>query len=191
MPFLADPTQEPAYSWLQSPAVAFIGLVSGVISIVQAVMAVRQWVSEKATKEGARRRFSFYFATVCVAASAIMAPLTWTAIVRADIETHDPYWISQLYPVIPVLMVVAGVAWIAGYDLPAKRRPSLVATAQIALGLFSPVLACYMSSASAWERSCVDVLPALATLFLIPLFLSYAKSMGQPEHKDSTAPASS
>jgi hypothetical protein len=94
MPWLVDPSQTPPpSSWLQSPAVALVGLGSGVISIVQAVTAVGKWVSGKASKEDARRRHFVYFSTVCAAVSAIMVPVTWTAIVAADLGTGDPRWI--------------------------------------------------------------------------------------------------
>jgi hypothetical protein len=167
------------------PAVALVGLVSGVISIIQAVIAVGKWVSGKASKENGRRRYFVYFSTVCATVSAIMVPVTWTAIVAADLGTGDPRWISLLYPVIPLLMVLTGCIGLHAFDSPEKKLPSLLALGQIALGLVSPPLAySFYNGALFWERGLLGALPAFAFVMAIPLILTYAMKSGTKKAVD-------
>lgn len=111
VPWLSDPSQATTTtSWLNSPAVMFIGLIGAVVSIIQAVVAVGKWTKEVAGKEGARRRLTITFATACLAANAIVAPVTWTTVIAAD--KGDSHWVADLYPVMTCLMVLAGSFWV-------------------------------------------------------------------------------
>jgi hypothetical protein len=190
VPWLADPTQEPASSWLNSPAVALIGLIASVISIIQAAVAVGKWMKEMAAKKDARRRATITFAASCMVAMAVISPLTWTTLITVDRGGKDPAWISDLYPVIAILTVAMGCLWITQFDAAKELKQFLLACLEIALGFFMPVFMFDITGTpSGWERGLVNAFPALVLVSAIPMILTYAMSK-KPEHKDSPAAAS-
>jgi len=186
MPWLADPTQEPASSWLNSPAVMFLGLIGSVISIVQAVVAVGKWTKETTGKEHARRRLSIGFATACLVANAVVAPVTWTTVIAA--AKGDS--VADLYPVMTCTMVLAGSLWVLLIDIPEKRWPSLLPCWLIAIGLIMPALTYGFTGAPVVERVLVGTLPSVAMMMFVWVILTRALSK-KPEREDSAAPTAS
>jgi hypothetical protein len=68
-------------------------------------------------------------------------------------------------------MALTGTYWIAAVGMPAKKRPSLAACAEIATGLTSPAIARDVPTASVLERSFVDTVPAFALPVAISMYL--------------------
>jgi hypothetical protein len=191
MPWLSDPSQATTTaSWLNSPAVIFIGLMGSVISIIQAVVAVGKWTKEMAGKEGARRRLSITFATACLAANAVLAPVTWTTVIAVDRSMGDPRADNLLYPIMTCSMVLAGSFWVLFVDVPRRKWPSIMPSFLIAIGLIMPALTYNFTRASIWERGLVDILPGIAFAAFILALLTRALSK-KPERRDSPAPAAS
>lgn len=166
----------------------FIGLIGSVISIIQAVVAVGKRTREMAGKEGARRRLTITFATACLAANGVVAPVTWTTVIAAD--KGDSHWVADLYPVMTCLMVLAGSFWVLAIDIPEKRWPSILPSFLIAMGLLMPALTYSFTGAPVWERVIAGTLPSVAMSAFVLAILTRAMSK-KPEHKDSPAPAAS
>lgn len=168
----------------------FIGLIGSVISIVQAVVAVGKWTKEMAGREHARRRLSIGFATACLVANAVVAPVTWTTVIAVARGGHDSAWVVDLYPVMTCTMVLADSFWVLGIDIPEKRWPSLLPCLLIALGLIMPALDYIFTGAPVLERILVGALPSVAMMMFVLAILTRALSK-KPEHKNSAAPAAS
>lgn len=129
-----------------------------------------------AKKGNARRRLSITFATVCLAANSVVAPVTWTAVIAVDRGTKDPAYIADLYPVMTCLMVLAGSLWVLAVDIPEKRWPSLLPCSLIAMGLIMPALTYSFTKVPVWERGLADALPALAMAACPPIYGSRQSS---------------
>jgi hypothetical protein len=86
------------WSWLGNPAVALLGLISSVITIVQVVALTAAFIKRKLPRtEGQRKRASVTLAWGCVATAAVVSPLTWHGIVTEAAKTGNPGNMADMY----------------------------------------------------------------------------------------------
>jgi hypothetical protein len=172
MPFwLADPTQGSTPSWLNNSTVILLAFISSVISIAQAMVSVARWAASLANKKKVHFRLSIVLVAASLASVVVIAPLTWTTLIRLDAQINDPSWVHPLYPIIVYGMVLSGITMVLlGNSVTRSENPW--AWVQIVTGLGFGITLYNLADTPLWERYFVDFAPVVIFLSFLAAFLA-------------------
>jgi hypothetical protein len=161
-------------SWLASPTVAFLGFLSTVITIVQAVFIVAKWANEFRQAKDKQRRISMAVIWFCFSYVAVIAPLSWSVITAEAAKAGNPGWQAALYPVMVNGLSLVG-ALVMVSEVKAKRGLSLLPFGTAFFGLASAT-GMYIAGASEWMNLFIAAIPSVA-IGAVPLFIVHSRKL--------------
>ena len=174
-------------SWLASPTVAFLSFLATVITIVQAVFIVAKWANEFMQIKDKRRRISVAIVWLCFSYVAVIAPLSWSAIMTEAAKTGNTGVLAALYPVMVNGTSLVGMLAMLS-EVRAKRGLPLLPCCTAIFGLASAT-AMYVAGASQWMGLSIAVIPSLI-MGAVPLFVIHSRTrshVGADNEQGTTA----
>jgi hypothetical protein len=97
-------------SWLSSPAVALVGVLASVVTLVQAVVVLARFVYRAVVDE--RSLIPVWAGLVAFAAVVAVAPLEWPVVVAVVSTPGSNGVLDALYPVMFVCLAAASAGWV-------------------------------------------------------------------------------
>lgn len=187
--WLADQAQSSMPSWLTSPAVAILGFVATVISVVQGAISVTKWFMGRTEKPSARRRLAIATGILSIIAVAVLAPLTWSMIMKVDEKTGNPAWVAGLYPVIVFVPAIMVAVLLMNYEF--KRESATIsAFLVLIICLALPTITFDSINRSTWERYLISSAPGLAVASVVATFIAYFLPRVKPHDAVAQKPPS-
>ena len=176
-------------SWLTSPAVAILGFVATVISVVQGAISVTKWFMGRTEKPSARRRLAIATGILSIIAVAVLAPLTWSMIMKVDEKTGNPAWVAGLYPVIVFVPAIMVAVLLMNYEF--KRESATIsAFLVLIICLALPTITFDSINRSTWERYLISSAPGLAVASVVATFIAYFLPRVKPHDAVAQKPPS-
>lgn len=187
--WLADQAPSSMPSWLTSPTVAILGFVATVISIAQGAVSVTKWFMGRTEKPSARRRLAIATGILSIISVAILAPLTWSMIMKIDERGGDPAWVAGLYPVILFVPAIMVAVFLMNYEFK-RERITISAFLVLIFCLALPTIIFDDTNRSVWERYLISLAPGLAVAMVVVTFLAYFLPRAKPHNADAQKPPS-
>jgi hypothetical protein len=173
-------------SWLTSPTVLLLGLLSTAITVGQWLLCVARVLYRMSQDADERKRASFWVGVIGLAAVAVISPLTWSAIWAEAVKAGNHGWMGALYPV-----MVLGSGFVAAQNLLGDARgvfrlPVRVWFMLCFMLIGSLALAATMyflhdrSGTPLWSVGAVSAIPGVVIAMVVALMVSRAsRARGQ------------
>lgn len=139
------------YAWLQSPAVALIGLLASVIAIIQAVASLCRCIYRLQTEAANERyrRVRITVASATLVAVVALSAITWPVLIAEAAKAGDHGFIGVLDPLEFALLGFFGAITLL-QQARTRERFSAFACCLLVVTLATVATAYFSSSGHAW-----------------------------------------
>src|ERR1022692_1864123 len=138
-------------SWLDSPTVALLNFLATAIAIAQGAVSAAKWVHRLTRAEDRYQRLYKMTVLSCFVAIAIIAPVSWQAVVTEARAAGNSGILALLYPVMMNGTAFSGALVLLADDQRGQERRLPVAPCgAVILGLGFAMATYIFSSASVW-----------------------------------------
>jgi hypothetical protein len=179
------------WSWLGNPAVALVGFLSSVITIMQMAIAVTVFAKRKMPKtEKQRQRLSVGVALVSMASVVVVSAVTWSGVLAAAARIGDGGVNGVLYALIaPLLGTFATL--ILFVDAASEKRDRRLSRSAICMLMCSMALMIGMDlsvrnagSGWGWGWGAYLILAAEVGMVCLAVIFHFISDLGQPKDSD-------
>lgn len=153
-------------SWLSSPTVAFLSFLATVLTLGQFAVLACKLVSRWVDAERKSRRPYKAVVVVGLGALAVVAPLTWSAILTAAHNAGNEGIIGALYPPMVLGSALSGLLTLSIWNSEGESGRPWPQAFLILLGFGGVAFIYSFSGAAVWELALVNVFPALVISML-------------------------